>query len=220
MHDQPYLRAAGPVEAIVHLTAGETEAKAVAAAGGGFAPPGAWFWLPPSVIVQQYGGGDHEEGLAGIGIVDTKTETKERPPAAKSAAPGDELTAVVVTPVLQTGEWAQLRSMGWALGVCHLTVAVFHDHGDRDKNIPHRDALIVPLHAVGKPMLGDGTEVPSVVVHFETYLAERMGGLYVPQHDRGNGVAKDPAAPAVDDVRKPLDQEDPTPPAHKKTNDF
>jgi hypothetical protein len=180
---QAWLRAVGPVEAVVDLAKGPTKAEARAASEV-ISAPGAWFWEPPRVIEGLSEGGDHEEGLVGVGRIDAITETKMRPPLVHPPAPGDQLTAVVVTPVLQTGEWAQLRSVGWFTGTCHLTVAVFHDRGDRDKNVPHRDALIVPINAVAKPMLGDGTEVPPVVVHFETYLAARMGGDYVRQKDQ------------------------------------
>jgi hypothetical protein len=190
--DLPFLRAIGPIEAAVDLAAGKTTAEARAASEV-IAAPGAWNWQPPRVIVREYGGGDHEEGLAGVGVVDTRTESKERPLVPHPPAPGDQVDAVVVTPVLQTGEWAQLRSVGWALGVCHLSVAVFHDNGERSKNIPHRDALIARVldHAPA-----DG-KLPAVVVHFDPLIAADLGGPYRQQHVRDAApVVKDAAAPA------------------------
>jgi hypothetical protein len=103
------------------------------------------------------------------------------------AAPDAEYQAEIVTPVLDSGEWAQVRSVEWIGEACHIGVALFQDDGQRDRNVPHRDALVVPIHALAPAVAGSGPVAPRVEVHWSHFRAERQGGVYVPQERRVDG---------------------------------
>jgi hypothetical protein len=156
------------------------------------AKPGQYAWAAPRVVAVPFGGGDHVEGLVGVGTLDLAHLGDARPPVPAPAKPGDELLAVVVSPVLQTGEWAQVRSLESFLGRWKLTVAVFHDRGGRDKNIPHRDAFIVRLPDRAGP------QPPTLEVRFETFMADEQDGLYRPFEPRPRtpDLQRDGAVPA------------------------
>lgn len=99
------------------------------------------------------------------------------PPQLDPPAKHGPLIACVVGPRLDSMEWMSLAAVTWEGDGVQLTVEVWRDSGERDKNAPYTPLLIVPID---RPRKG-GTY--RVEVEWVTLAADVPGGLYRPEHD-------------------------------------
>jgi hypothetical protein len=125
-------------------------------------------WLVPRCRLVENGGRGETQGLLGVGTAEVSDAGAVRvhPPVSD-----DIPTAVVIGPQLGSGEWMALRSVQERRGAIDLEVVVWRDDGPRVKNVPHTDALLVPVAGGGKP-------APTVSVHWVGLRAKTFGGVY------------------------------------------
>ncbi len=120
-------------------------------------------------------------GLMGVGGVDLGTLGKD-PIAMPVIAPVDTtgatkgtLMAVIAGPTLMSGEWLRVRSVDMALSTYTITIESWRDTDVRDRNVPHREILLVPLELPE----GGLKQAPRVKVAWRELVADQAGHPYV-----------------------------------------
>lgn len=100
-----------------------------------------------------------------------QTGRNEAPPTLSAAGPDDRLFAAIVGPEIDSYCGVSLRRVTWDGRRARLLVDVWTDHGGRDKNIPWRPVLVVPLTPPGDPKSG-GAELD---VEWRVWVAPTQG---------------------------------------------
>lgn len=141
---------------------------------------------PETVRVGNFDGHDEKAVRAflkpGPGLTHGQEEDRTR----AEVAGGQAAYAVVVGPMLTSGEWMTLGEAVWQGDTLTLKVELWRDTGDRFKNIVRRPLVIVPVEA-GK------SAGYKVAVEWASYVAPEPGGIYVPDEKAG----RTPAAMSV-----------------------
>lgn len=132
-------------------------------------------WLPPLVAERRLPADSAiPTGLIAMRSFDDRTFPEATigadglpPPAGRG---GGRSCAIVAGPVLDSYESVAVRSIARRDGRIVITIAVFQDTGGRDKNVPSRPHLAIPV-----PGMGRDEPIEVRWVHLE---ADRPDGIY------------------------------------------
>ncbi len=148
--------------------------------GSSAAKPGQPMWQIPRCVTRPLADSLADEGLMGVGGVDLTTlgaDPIDLPvlvPVDATGATTGTLVAEIVGPTLDSGQWLRVRSVEMALGTWTVTVETWRDNAGRDKNVRHREVLLIPLELPH----GGLAQAPRVELRWRSLLSDQPGGSY------------------------------------------